>query len=558
MAADWRTLKLEVLAETKQFVKGMGDANKETESFGKKLADFGKKAALALAAAGAAAIAFATKAVLAGEQAATANARIDQINKSMGLFGDSTGEVTERLVAYAEATARATGIDTNAIKATQAKLLTFKELAASANQVGGEFDRATQAAINLAAAGFGSAETNAVQLGKALQDPIKGLTALSRSGVTFTETEKERIKTLVESNQVGEAQRLILEAIEKQVGGTALATANASDRIRVGFTQVQERIGLALLPAFEKLTTFILEKVFPAFEQKVLPVFKAIGEFLETRLVPIIERYLVPLLNVLRNAFQNVSSAVSDNKGNFDSLLIAFQTIFNFAQKYLIPILKDQLSNAIQGIGTVFGVVLRVVTPIIGVIANLITGLINIIDRAIQAIINLANRAIGVLNSLIALANRIPGVNIGTISNIGTTGAVAPSITLPFGGATLTGPGLSGGSTGGTVGSTVGTIGTTGGGAASTVSKLTDRITNLDADFNAQMALQSKDAEIRDAQFNRLIEVMSQRAAADQGIVINVNSPSIIDETGFTRAVQSAIQSTQERGAGGYGFQLIQ
>jgi hypothetical protein len=46
MAGDWRTLKLEVLAETKQFVKGMDTANKQTESFGTKLVDFGKKAAL--------------------------------------------------------------------------------------------------------------------------------------------------------------------------------------------------------------------------------------------------------------------------------------------------------------------------------------------------------------------------------------------------------------------------------------------------------------------------------------------------------------------------------
>jgi hypothetical protein len=51
---------------------------------------------------------------------------------------------------------------------------------------------------------------------------LKELQLLSRSGVTFTETEKERIKALVESNRVSEAQVLILEAIETQVGGTAL------------------------------------------------------------------------------------------------------------------------------------------------------------------------------------------------------------------------------------------------------------------------------------------------------------------------------------------------
>jgi hypothetical protein len=191
---------------------------------------------------------------LAGERAATSNARIAQIAESMGLFGTEVDFVTKRLVDLAKATARQTGLDQNAIKETQAKLLTFKELAATAGEVGGQFDRATAAAIDLAAAGFGSAESNAVQLGKALQDPIKGLTALSRSGVTFTDTEKDRIQTLVESNRIGEAQVLILEAIETQVGGTAAATANSSDKMRVAFSQMQESMGQALLPVFEKLT----------------------------------------------------------------------------------------------------------------------------------------------------------------------------------------------------------------------------------------------------------------------------------------------------------------
>jgi hypothetical protein len=60
---------------------------------------------------------------------------------------------------------------------------------------------------------------NAVALGKALNDPIKGISALTRNGITFTESEKERIKVLVESNKVGEAQNMILQAIETQVGG---------------------------------------------------------------------------------------------------------------------------------------------------------------------------------------------------------------------------------------------------------------------------------------------------------------------------------------------------
>ena len=198
---------------------------KSLEGAGKKAQFALKKAALPAALALGAVAAAASGMVKAGEAAATANARIAQINESMGLFGNETEKVNERLIAYANTTARATGIDQNSIKATQAKLLTFGALAKSADEVNGAFDRATKAAIDLAAAGFGDAESNAVQLGKALQDPIKGIAALAKSGVSFTAQEKEKIKTLVETNRTLEAQDLILKAIETQVGGTALATA---------------------------------------------------------------------------------------------------------------------------------------------------------------------------------------------------------------------------------------------------------------------------------------------------------------------------------------------
>jgi hypothetical protein len=230
---------------------------KKLEGAGKKAQFALKKAALPAALALGAVAAAAGGMIQAGEAAATANARIAQINESMGLFGNETEKVNERLIAYANATARATGVDQNSIKATQAKLLTFGELAKSADEVNGAFDRATKAAIDLAAAGFGDAESNAVQLGKALQDPIKGITALAKSGVTFTDQEKEKIKTLVESNRTLEAQEMILKAIETQVGGTAEATANDTDKLKVAFSQVSESIGLILVPILAGLAPIL-------------------------------------------------------------------------------------------------------------------------------------------------------------------------------------------------------------------------------------------------------------------------------------------------------------
>lgn len=204
---------------------------------------------------------------VAGERMATSNARIEQVNASMGLFGSQVGIVNKRLIEYAETTARATGIDQNTIKMAQAKLLTFKNLAMTANQVGGAFDRATMAALDLQSTGFGDATTVAVQLGKALQDPIKGITALGRSGITFTDQEKAKIKTLVESGKMLEAQDTLLKAVESQVKGTALATANATDKIKVAFSQVSENLGTLLLPLVEKLQIFVADKVVPWFNQ---------------------------------------------------------------------------------------------------------------------------------------------------------------------------------------------------------------------------------------------------------------------------------------------------
>lgn len=228
------------------------------ETTGQKASFALKKAFLpataALAGLGAASVAF----INAGERAATSNARIEQIATSMQLFGNETQTVTKRLTHLAEAQARATGVDQNAIKEAQAKLLTFKELAVSADEMGGSFDRATQLTLDLAAAGFGSATENATQLGKALNDPVKGITALTRSGITFTEAEKEQIAALVEAGKTFEAQDMILKAIETQVGGTAEATANATDKLKVGFSQMSEQLGLALLPVLESLMPLLM------------------------------------------------------------------------------------------------------------------------------------------------------------------------------------------------------------------------------------------------------------------------------------------------------------
>jgi hypothetical protein len=228
--------------------------------------------------------------IAAGEAEVSSNRKLENVTKSMGLFGANAMTVAKRLEDLSGVQQLQLGIDDDTIKSTQLKLLTFANLAKTAGVAGGMFDRASLAAQDLAAAGFGSAETNAVQLGKALQDPVKGITALARSGVTFTEQEKIKIETLVKSGKLLDAQNMIMKAIETQVGGTAAAGVTASDKMTQGFNQIKETLGLALLPTFNKVGDYISTKFIPYIKDFIErfkegktalnPVFDAIKGFI--------------------------------------------------------------------------------------------------------------------------------------------------------------------------------------------------------------------------------------------------------------------------------------
>jgi hypothetical protein len=256
------TLSVEILGEFKKLTQATTGAQTslgKLNTTAQKISSGMSKAfgAIGISLGAVAFVNFTKNAIRAAEEVQVADQRLNQVTKSMNLFGEDTANVTSRLSKLAHQTELLTGVTAETTKQIQSTLMTFGGLAKSADQVNGAFDRATKAAIDLAAAGFGNAASNAIQLGKALNDPIKGLTSLAKSGVTFTEAEKERIKVLVESNKLGEAQALILAAIEMQVGGTAEATVTSSAKMEAAFGQVQDAVGLALLPVLEKFSTWL-------------------------------------------------------------------------------------------------------------------------------------------------------------------------------------------------------------------------------------------------------------------------------------------------------------
>ncbi len=256
-----RTLQLTYLGDASQLRRTTKDAGNDVRGFGDRIKGFGKVAAAGFAVAGAASLALGRTLFEAFEEASTANARVENLVDQLGNFEGEVSGVTDRLIEQAEATARLTGVDRNLIKESQGLLLTFDNVNKTAGDAGGVFDRATQAAVDLAAAGFGSVDSAANQLGKALEDPQRGLSSLREVGVSFTADQEDLIKSLVESNDVLGAQTIILEAVEGQVGGTAEATANGSDRIRQSFGLLTESVAEQLSPAFEFLVEKALEFV---------------------------------------------------------------------------------------------------------------------------------------------------------------------------------------------------------------------------------------------------------------------------------------------------------
>lgn len=313
--------------------KGVKQATKAFDGIGSSL---GKLAGVVAAVFSVRAIANFTKDSIAGAEAAEiASRRLAQVAESMAIFGNETSTVVKRLNEYAEANEFNLAVDADVIKATQAKLLTFKELAQTADETGGSFDRATMAAMDLAAAGFGSAETNAVQLGKALNDPIKGITALTRSGITFTEEERNKIRVLTESGRVLEAQNLILSAIETQVGGTAEATASASVKMELAFNAMKDAVGFQLLPVFQAFADEIV-KLTPQIELGLSAVATELAAIIRDQVFPALQNFTTWLASPEgTQTIKDLAQAVVDTiKAFFD--FVAFivanrETIVNLA-----------------------------------------------------------------------------------------------------------------------------------------------------------------------------------------------------------------------------------
>lgn len=189
----------------------------------------------------------------AGEAARAEDALLGNVVKQMGIFGSRAEDVTAKMIKYADATELATGIDAGIIKSTQTKLSTFDKVAATADQTGGAFDRATKAALDMSRTFGGDASTYAIMLGKALQDPEKGLAALKKTGALMPEDIQRIGDEFKRTGDQARAMSNILSAVERQVGNSGEATATGTSRIRAAFNQMRDELAVPISQEFDKL-----------------------------------------------------------------------------------------------------------------------------------------------------------------------------------------------------------------------------------------------------------------------------------------------------------------
>ena len=212
---------VEYVAKTDQLVKGMRSAGKETESFGGRMKGMGKAALVAGGAAGVAALAASVKiGVDEMTEAAKVGAQTEAVLKSTG---GAAGVSSKQVADLAESLMKKSGVDDEAIQSGENLLLTFTNLQNRAGKGNDIFNQATKAMLDMSVALGTDTKTSAIQLGKALNDPLKGVTKLQKIGVTFTEGQKRQIEAMVKAGDTAGAQKVILEELNREFGGSAEA-----------------------------------------------------------------------------------------------------------------------------------------------------------------------------------------------------------------------------------------------------------------------------------------------------------------------------------------------
>lgn len=399
---------------TKEMTGVGGTASKGfAGSFGR-----GIKSALgpAIAAVGVgAAIGLVKGAVAEAREAQKVGALTRQVIYTTGQAANVTAGQVEKL---ATSLSNKTGVDDEAIQKGANLLLTFKNVRNEAGRGNKVFNEATKAAVDLSAAGFGSIDSASKMLGKALNDPVKGMTALGRAGVTFTKGQEKQIKALVKSGDLLGAQKIILGEVRSQVGGAAAASATAGEKMKVAWNNAKESLGTALLPAIDALQNAITTKIIPAIVSFIgfLQANPAIVKAFAIGIAAIAAAFVVAFV---------AANAVVIGIGLLVAALVfaytkseTFRTVVNAVFKFVWSYIKLHVKLIVAIIKTGIAVAIKIwqgIKAIVNFVRNAFNAAKNFISTAIKAIVKFVSNGI---KDTIKFFKELPGKIIGFLKKL--------------------------------------------------------------------------------------------------------------------------------------------
>jgi hypothetical protein len=383
MATGTRALTLKLLADVDNFTKNLKGADKDVQTFGDKTAEFGKKAGLAFAAAGAAAVAYAGKLAIDGVKSAIADAAAQT---KLALTLKNVTNATDAQIAatedYITKTSLAVGITDEELRPSLERL----------SRATGDLEKAQKlqaVAIDVAAGSGKSLEAVTNAMAKAAEG---NTAALGKLGIGLTSAQ---LKTM----SMDEITAKLADTFENQASAKADTFQGKLTRLQIAFDEGKETVGAYILDAITPMVTLIVEKVIPAIQDFT----SNIGD----KLRPVLE-FIQPILKGLQSAFNSVKNSLADNNDELQPFYNLMKNIATFARDTLAPVLGKTLGVAFSALGKI--------------VAGIIDGFANFVDK-ITKIYNAIKGIIDVVKGAgSAVGNFFSGSNLmGSADSVDTT-----------------------------------------------------------------------------------------------------------------------------------------
>lgn len=341
-----------------RFIGETSSLHKDIDALHSKFASF-KSIVTTVAAAGAAlgAVSFFKTAIDEAVESARVTRQTEAVLKSTGGVAKvSAGQINT----LATALSNKAGVDDELIQSGANVLLTFTRVRNEAGKGNDVFNRGTTAALDMSAALGTDLQASIIQVGKALNDPIKGMVGLSKAGVQFTSQQKDEIKVLVEKGDLLGAQKIILGELQTQFGGMAAASADAGAKLKVAFNNMAEDLGRLVLPAFTGVVDFLTNNVIPvvgqvgaSFGAWLTPKLQEFANWARDKVLPVLADIGVWIRDQVLPRLQNLGDALGPVlKDVVESAIKAFTRLKEFAAPMFTGIL-DAVTGTVKMIGNI-------------------------------------------------------------------------------------------------------------------------------------------------------------------------------------------------------------